>query len=241
MIYFLIPIYNEAQNIVNLRNNFIKLKFEEKIKILFIDDFSNDESVNLLNYYFKNFNYKIINKDKNKGPGDSFNLGFEWVLKDSNNLNDLIVTMEADNTSSFNILFEMLSICKLGFSIVLASPYCQGGGFKKTNLFKKTLSFFANMLMRTLFSLKLRTLSSFYRIYDIKIIRKIKEKYGNIVTQNGFVSMIEILIKAIKCNARVIEVPMILESGNRIGKSKMKILKTIIEYLKFLFLYAHKI
>ena len=47
--------------------------------------------------------------------------------------------------------------------------------------------------------------------------------------------MLEILIKSIKAGASIIEVPMQLNSNNRKGKSKMKIYKTSMEYLKFLF------
>ena len=47
--------------------------------------------------------------------------------------------------------------------------------------------------------------------------------------------MVEILIKAIKLEAKIIEVPMLLNSENRKGKSKMKIFKTILSYLRFLF------
>ena len=46
--------------------------------------------------------------------------------------------------------------------------------------------------------------------------------------------MLEILIKAIKVNAKILEVPMVLKSENRIGKSKLKILKTTFAYVKFL-------
>lgn len=53
--------------------------------------------------------------------------------------------------------------------------------------------------------------------------------------------MLEVLLKAIKCNADIIEVPMILDSGNRIGKSRMKILKTSFEYIRFLLFYGRKI
>ncbi len=52
--------------------------------------------------------------------------------------------------------------------------------------------------------------------------------------ETGFICMLEILIKAIKCDAKIIEVPMVLKSTKRIGKSKMKIVKTSMDYLKFL-------
>ncbi|MEJ0055048.1 MAG: hypothetical protein WDN75_04975 [Bacteroidota bacterium] len=54
------------------------------------------------------------------------------------------------------------------------------------------------------------------------------------ISEPGFISMIEILVKSIKANASIIEVPMTLYSGQRKGKSKMKLIKTSMSYLKFL-------
>ena len=46
--------------------------------------------------------------------------------------------------------------------------------------------------------------------------------------------MLEILLKSIKVNAKIIEVPMMLYSANRKGKSKMKVWKTFKGYFKIL-------
>jgi hypothetical protein len=45
--------------------------------------------------------------------------------------------------------------------------------------------------------------------------------------------MFEILLKAIRSGASIIEVPMVLKSQNRKDKSKMKILKTMGQYVKY--------
>ena len=45
--------------------------------------------------------------------------------------------------------------------------------------------------------------------------------------------MLEILVKAIFQEAKIIEIPMMLHSDKRKGKSKMKIMKTSWQYLKF--------
>ena len=47
--------------------------------------------------------------------------------------------------------------------------------------------------------------------------------------------MLELLIKAIRCDAKIVELPMVLNSNKRVGKSKMKIIKTSIQYVKFIF------
>ena len=46
--------------------------------------------------------------------------------------------------------------------------------------------------------------------------------------------MLEILLKIIRLKGKIIEIPMILKSNERIGRSKMKILKTTFSYISFL-------
>ncbi len=179
-------------------------------------------------------------KKKNTGPGDSFNKGFEWILQQSSSDSDIIITLEGDNTSDLAILPDMLAISGLGYDLVLASVYAQGGGFVKTSLARRLLSFFANMFFRTIFNVKILTLSSFYRIYHVSLVKAIKSRYQVIIEEKGYISMLEILLKAISLKTRIIEVPMILNTDKRRGKSKMKRLKTALSYLNFLFCYSKK-
>mgnify|MGYP001173394488 CR=1 FL=1 len=234
MIYFLIPLYNEELNIDNLQKNLSSVLKNLDSFIVFSDDGSTDKSVELIKSKFDNDNIKILENKKNHGPGYAFNRGFDWIIKNSKNDNDKIVTLEADSTSDLSILDKMLKINMLGYNLVLASIYVQGGGFDKTSLFRKVISSSANLIFRFVFDIKVQTLSSFYRVYDISLIKKIKSKYGNISSQNGFICKLDILLRSIKLNANIIEIPMVLKSKNRIGKSKLKILKTTSAYLKFL-------
>jgi hypothetical protein len=124
----------------------------------------------------------------------------------------------------------------LGYDLVLASVYAQGGGFDKTSFLRKLISAIANFTYRFLFDIKVLTLSSFYRVYKISLLKKLERTYrGNIIKEMGFVSMLEILSKAIWNDATIIEVPMKLYSYKRAGKSKMKIVKTTFTYFRYLF------
>lgn len=118
--------------------------------------------------------------------------------------------------------------------MILASVYAQGGGFEHTTFLRKLISAIANLLYRFLFNIKVQTLSSFYRTYSITLLRHIKEKYGEIITESGFICMLEVLIKGVDTNARILEVPMVLASSKRKGASKLKIFKTTLQYFKFL-------
>jgi dolichol-phosphate mannosyltransferase len=76
-------------------------------------------------------------------------------------------------------------------------------------------------------------MSSFFRLYRGPIILKLQERYGaEIVETSGFECMIELLAKLIRVGATISEVAMPLDGSQRIGKSKMKILRTIGGYLR---------
>lgn len=234
MLYFIIPVYNEELNIEELSKS-LKNSLSDHLKhYIFVDDCSSDSTIEKIKTYFDKEEINIITKDRNVGPGDSFNLGFEYLLTKKISEKDLIVTVEADNTSDIDLLEKMVKISAVGYDLVLASPYAQGGGFEQTTFIRKFLSFIANTILRFFFDVKVLTLSSFYRVYKPDLIRKINEKYGIVIKEPGFICMVEVLIKAIRCKANIIEVPMTLYSKKRQGRSKMKILNTSLNYLKFL-------
>jgi dolichol-phosphate mannosyltransferase len=232
--YFLIPVFNESQNLETLAKRIIPLYPDQNKLFLFVDDGSTDQTVSLIHSLFADHTVQVIEKPGNIGPGDSFNRGFEWILDHSNCEKDLVITLEGDNTADISILPHMVQITEMGYDLALASVYAQGGGFEKTSLLRKVISFFANMLFRVFFNIKVLTLSSFYRVYRITLLQKIKKESGIIIREKGFICMLEILIKAIHVHAKVIEVPMLLKSDQRKGKSKMKITRNTLSYLRFL-------
>ncbi len=235
MIYILLPVYNEADNIPFLRKELADYFSKYEVFYVFSDDGSADGSVQVIKELFADEDFILLGDGTNHGPGYAFNLGFEWIMKHSKDpAVDKIISMEADCTADLSIADTMIKISDIGFDLVLASVYVEGGGFEKTSWLRKFLSFFANMFLRQKFNIKVLTLSSFYRLYSVNLVKKIKLTYGNVIEEPGFISMIEILLKAIKVKASIIEVPVKLLSDKRKGDSKMKKLKTSISYLTFL-------
>jgi dolichol-phosphate mannosyltransferase len=236
-VYFLVPLYNEADNLALLHKNITAACPSYKKFFVLVDDGSSDNTVDAATRLFGSAqNFHLLTKNKNQGPGDSFNQGFEWILSHSKQHDkDLVVTLEGDNTSDLGILDTMMMLSVSGYSLVLASVYAQGGGFEGTTLWRKLISFVANQLLRFAFDIKVLTLSSFFRVYHLSLLSRIKQKHSTLIESKGFICMIEILLKAIRAGAKIIEVPMTLKSNVRKGKSKMKIMKTSWSYIKFLF------
>ena len=230
MIIILIPTYNEENNIKELSLNLKNLILHDDRKYIFVDDCSTDNTIYEIEKNFDISDLIIIKKESNKGPGDSFNLGFEWILENIRDENCFIVTMECDNTTDYSILNEMLKLSFEGYDLVLSSIYMNGGEIDKTNKLRIILSHIANGITKKIFRLNYNTLSSFYRVYKLSLIKEIKNRFKYVAIEKGFTGVVEILIKANLLNSRIIEVPATLYSSKRAGKSKMKILTTIKDY-----------
>ena len=233
MIFFLIPVYNEEANLSNLYRALSSYAGPEPVHYVFSDDGSTDRSGSLISELFSGKPFTLLGDGFNRGPGAAFNKGFDWIVEHASP-SDTVVTLEADCTSDLGILPVMLTLKQCGYDLVLASVYAQGGGFDQTSFFRKFISASANFLFRFLFDVKVLTLSSFYRVYSIGLLQRIREKYGEYISESGFVCMLEILVKSIHCEAKIIEVPMQLHSSRRIGASKMKVLSTTLRYFRFL-------
>jgi dolichol-phosphate mannosyltransferase len=235
MIYFLVPVYNESPNIAGLAAGLINVLPGKDKHIVFVNDGSTDDTSEKIEQYFLGSPYTLLVNQINSGPGFSFNVGFSHIIEVSKRENDLVVSIEGDNTSDLSILPLMMSLAETwNFDLVLASVYAQGGGFSKTSFLRKLISITANQIFRTVFDVKVLTLSSFYRVYKVDLLKKIGQRHPSIVSEKGFLCALELLLKAIGVGARVIEVPMMLKSENRKGKSKMKIVKTSLRYVAFL-------
>ena len=241
MIYAVVPVLNEEPNVANL---VVRLKDALEpfapYRILFVDDGSTDGTVAVLRAAGPPI--EVVLHPRNLGPGAAFRTGFKHVLA-TLQARDLVLTLEGDGTSDLAIVPRMLSrIRHEDDDIVLASCYLFGGGIKGTAIHRVGLSHIANGLVKQTLSLSgLATLSSFFRIYQGRTLLRLREAYGEeMFHSNGFESQIEILHLAAKLNLSVSEVPMILDGSRRLGKSKMKILKTSLAYLRLVARYWSK-
>lgn len=236
--YILVPVYNEAQNLPLLYNNLEDKCSEVDRYYVFVDDGSSDNSVEVIRKFLGSEDKgTVVVQGTNQGPGAAFNAGFNFILDHSQNEKDIVISIEADNTSDPNLIPEMVALNQMGYDLVLASVYAQGGGFDQTTFGRRVISSMANLIMRFVLDLRVQTLSSFYRAYSVRIIREVKQRYPQVITERGFICMVEMLLKCVRLKARVVEIPMVLHSKNRQGKSKMKIMRTTREYIRFMFSY----
>jgi dolichol-phosphate mannosyltransferase len=150
---------------------------------------------------------------------------------------DYILTIEADNTSNLGIVPAMIRRSQEGYDVVLASPYIYGGTIVNTPFIRRFLSFFANLFLRELLSLRgIFTISSFFRLYKGSVLQHIAKNYDSkLIERKGFEGKVELLMKLVFCQTTISEIPLILDTSRRKGSSKMKILRTTVDLLSLYF------
>jgi dolichol-phosphate mannosyltransferase len=232
--YFLIPAFNEQDNLVFLFANLRRISayLESDYQIIVVDDCSTDGTAEKVEEFSRIMPVTLVTFDENRGPGAAFEAAFRKALETAGD-NDIFVTLEADNTSDLCILGRMREQINRGADVALASVY-GSGKIVGAPLLRRMLSLFANVMLKYALGFrKLNTFSSFFRMYRSSVIAELYQMYGaNVITEPGFVCMVELLIKFKVIKATVVETPMLLDSNIRVGDSKMKIIRTALSYFR---------
>ena len=235
-LYLIIPIFNEVDNIPDLIRDLNdmgrKIKEEFDCRIVLVDDSSRDGSAAVAAEENGGLPLTVLSNPRNLGPGACFARGFAH-LKDLLEPADLVVTMEGDNTSSTATLRHMLVRIKEGYEVVLASPYAYNGGFTEVSFPRLFISHLANGLVKLYLGIRgINTFSSFFRLYDEKVLRRLYGRFGpDIIECAGFECMVELIYKLVQVKASISEVEMKVDWSKRKGKSKMKLMKTAVGYI----------
>lgn len=234
MIVFVVPAYNEEKNIGRLieeTHAFLTAK-QYKYRLIVVDDGSRDKTADVVRSMMSAYPVDLISYKPNHGVGAAFRKGMRKAI-DFCEAGDLIVTKEADGTSDLNILPALLAKIEAGNDVALASVYAPGGSMEGTAGHRVFLSRAANWLVGELFPLKhVHTYSSFYRVYRPAALQRVWNAYEDFYVEPGFACVVELLIRLALLGAKIDEVPMVLEGSRRTGKSKMKIGRTILGYLR---------
>jgi dolichol-phosphate mannosyltransferase len=235
-LFVLIPVLNEAGNIVRLldglKNLSMELQNRFEVQILLVDDGSQDHTSDLAKQTAtdKGVLLTVLRHETNQGPGKAFATGFYHLTVLGED--DMVLTMEGDNTSRLELVKQMLTRMNEGFDFVFASPYMYGGKIVNTSTYRILLSSVANLFIKELLGIHgILTVSSFFRLYRSTAFKRLQDVYGpGIVERRGFECMVEMTMKIVNLQMTISEVPMILDTHARVGKSRMKIMKTIRGY-----------
>jgi dolichol-phosphate mannosyltransferase len=219
-----VPLLNEADGILQLRNKLGKVKsvlaeFGD-VELVFVDDGSTDGTLSLLRKAFPEGELcRILSHDRNRGIGAAFRTGFQHAT------GSIVCTIDADcsyEPEGLKRLVEEMEESRADISV--ASPYHPDGAVQGVGAGRLLLSKACSAMYRIISPIPLYTYTSIFRAYRWAVIENVTFQ------SDGFVSAAEILIHAAEQGYQVVEVPMVLRA-RQLGTTKMKIVRTIGRHL----------
>jgi len=231
-IYFLLPVYNEEQNIKILILKLYTLMKNKEYRIIVVNDGSFDNTAKVLNQ-LKNPRITIEDYYINMNIGAAFSTGINRALLESKHTGDIVIIMESDQTSEVELISELITQINKGNDIVIASRYKKEGKYINFPLTRRLFSLTANKLMKIYFPIhNVHDYTIFFRAYRISVLKKAVQYFGpfGLIQSKGFVANAELLIKLSFLTPHITEIPFVYDYRKKIGKTKIKILKTINEY-----------
>lgn len=201
-------------------------------------DGTTDASVELLEAFAKFHPVKILPLKNERGLGRAYKRIFLDVIENSTN-EDLVISLDADNTHNPEQISEMLQHFTVhNLDVIVASRFCDKSIMAEFPLYRQFISKFTSILLQNLFCVKtfdgkkLQDFTSGYRIYKVEKLKKLFAlQKNNFIREPEFTYTCELLIKLSRINCRIDEIPISYDYGQKIGKSKLRLLRNLYRLL----------
>jgi len=233
MIIIVLPAFNEADAIKHLLGSLIHILGEHFpiSHTVIVDDGSTDNTAETIKSY-QGMPIELIEHGHNKGLGEAVKTGLLSALRIAKD-DDIIITMDADNTHNPGLITRMAMCIEEGNDVVIASRYVPGSRVLGLSAYRQVCSFGASLLLRILFPIPgVRDYTCGYRAYHAGKLKQAFQLWGDsFISMSGFSCVVDVLLKLRELNSIMTEVPMILRYDLKPGKSKMDVRKTIKEIL----------
>ena len=243
MIYVFLPALNEELALPIVVNKFvIELNTKkERYQFIVFDDGSTDNMHQIAAELASMHPMIVLSHDKNQGLGQTMIDGINFLISKISD-DDLIVTMDCDDTHDPKYLSAALNKIREGYDVILLSRFQKGGGQRGLSWVQNILSMNAGRFLKILFPIHgVREYSCNYRIYRGHILKKAKKVFGEKLVRlphMGFTVTPELLIKMRMLKAKISESPFVLRYDKKATISTKKTLDTIKGYFTLAFLYT---
>ena len=233
MIYFLMPAYNEEAEIEFRLKRIADLMAQKGLpfEIWVVNDGSLDQTASIVQAVAREIPVQMIQHQVNQGVGVAFSNGLRELARIAK-ADDIIITLDADNTHNLKTVEFMIKKMDEGYEVVIGSCFATGGMMVGVPLIRFLLSYVSNFAYRILFHVKgIRTYTGFYRAHSGAAVKLAFEKFGDrFIEAKGFAAMAEMLIKFRQIPLFLTEVPMIIRYDLTGRASKMRVMATIREH-----------
>jgi len=132
--------------------------------------------------------------------------------------------MDADLTHNPAETKKMVDEIAEGYDLIVGSRYVDFGKQINVLMFRQLYSKVANSVIRLIFSVPVKDVTSGYQCYRYDLVRRIIMKYGDrLVESKGFAISPELLVKSYWVGASIREVSITLDYAVKKRKEKTEI------------------
>ena len=227
-ICFVLPTYNEEENIENIIQQILK---EEKnqskhtFSILVVDDNSTDETQAIVQRYIS-LNSKIhLVTGQKKGLGDAYKRGFKFALNDLKA--DVIFQMDSDGQHDASLIPDFVSYIEEGKDVVIGSRFIDGGTTPDFSFSRLLMSKVGNLLVRYVGGItQVKDCTSGYRAIRASYLKELDFSY---LSTRGYSFQSSLICDLAWRGADISEIP--IEFSSRQGGDSKLAFRDQIEFL----------
>lgn len=235
MIHVLLAAYNEEAALGEVLKGLARALADGNYKVWVVDDGSRDATARVAEEWKKQIPLILLRHPVNQGLGAALQTGLNALalgLADR----DVLVTLDADNTHPPALISKLVAPVEEGRAdLTIASRFQPGARVVGVPLLRQWTGRGMSVLFRVLLPVPgVRDYSCGFRAYGGALIQKGIQRWGRLVTENGFACQAEWLLKLAALSPRVEEIPLILRYDRKPTESKMPVLKTIVDTLSLL-------
>ena len=223
----LIPVRDEEENVKSISNEIINKIDCEDFEILFVNDYSNDKTEEVIKLMIENDKrIKYYNNNKKKGLGDTI---VEGIKKSMGKYICIMMSDSSDTVEDLNKYYK--TIKSSGCDAVFGSRFIKGGKTVNYPKIKYILNRLGNLLAKFLMWSDLNDFTNGFKIYKKETLLELFP-----IVSESFNIFFELPLKVISRNYNYKIIP--IEYYNRtVGEAKFRIDELGSKYL-FTLLYC---
>jgi dolichol-phosphate mannosyltransferase len=233
MLYVVLPAYNEEEALARLIPKIRQMMEQHRLpgEIIVVDDGSQDRTSEVAQIGGADH---VLPHPRNMGLAEGLRTGLGYTSNTARP-QDIVVTMDADNTHNPGLIPRMAQRIDEGFDVVIASRFRPSARVIGVSRSRQIFSVLGGWIYRVLLPIHgVKDYTCGYRAYRAAVLQAAFARWGDgFISETGFAAMPDILLKLRLLDGILMtELPFILRYDQKPGASKMRVGANIFTSLR---------